>query len=331
MKILFQNRPKHIFQAGDYYQLEQTAKALRSKGIEVEINDQPIYTPAIQYRNFDIVHTFNFSMPWTPYQVGLATMYRKPVVCSVLYHDKDNYVSWDVQRELEKQINALIFLNEGEKQRFKAKLELTEEKSHIIENGVNEMWFKKVRVKKDQRPYVLTVGRVEDLKGQLAVAKACKKIGIKYVMAGQELDKNYLKACEDEGAVHVGIVEGDDLLELYAGCTCFVLNSKSDIQPLSIMEAGAQAKPVITTKSCLYQPVGVSVVDVDNVAQLVREIKKTIGMKPNTELRDYLKTKTWEAVADQLIGIYTDLINNSEPAFVWNTLKEKNENSSAIN
>jgi glycosyltransferase involved in cell wall biosynthesis len=318
MKILFSNRPKNLSEGGDYVQMEATAKALRSKGIEVEINDQPIYTPAIKYRSFDLIHTWNFSMPWTPYQLGLAFMYRKPTVCSMIYHNRDDFVKWEYQQDMANHLDEAVFLNNGEVERLKDKVKIDEAKINVVPNGIDEFWFKKLK-KQDVRPYVLTVGRVESHKGQLGVAKACRELGIRYLMVGEAKDELYLNLCLEEGAIHEPSKTREELIKIYDACSCFVLNSKAEIQPLTIMEVGARAKNIVVSTGCLWKVPNAYWVECDDIKQIKDAIKQAIVEKPNTELRDWLKTQTWDNVADQLIEVYNKAIlkHKDQPAFTW--------------
>ena len=318
MRILMVNREKNMWQGGDYFQLEETAKALRSLGHEVEISEQAIYTPAIKYRNFDLIHAWNFSMPWTPYQLGLAFMYHKPTVCSMIYHDREDFVKFTDQQDMANRIDEAIFLNKGEVKRFKDKLEIDDKKISIIPNGIDQFWFKKVKTI-DSRPYVLTVGRVEPHKGQLAVAKACKELGIKYLMVGENIDTGYLKECEDAGAIWEDKKTKEELIKIYANCACFVLNSKAEVQPLTIMEAGAQAKNIVRTKGCLWDVLNAFTVDCDDIEQLKEAISLAMVAEPNKELRDWLKEYTWEKIAKQLEKIYKRAVkkHKNEAAFSW--------------
>ena len=315
-----------MWQGGDYFQLNETVKALRKKGVEVEVNDQLIYTPAIQYRNFDVVHAWNFSMAWTPFHLGLAFTYHKPTVCSMIYHDKDEFVSWENQRLMADKLDKAIFLNEGEVQRFKNKLKIDDSKVAIIGNGITKDWFKP---KTHNLGYVLTTGRIEAHKGQLEVAQACKEIGAKYIMVGQAHDKEYLEKCLEAGAIHHDGMPQGDLKKVYADCGCLVLNSKAEVQPLVVMEAGAMAKNIVLAKGCLWKAPNVYWVDCGDVEQLKTAIQLALIAPPNEELRDYLKTQNWEMVADRLIEIYKQVIDKkkNEPYFEWQVDPLLNENA----
>ena len=305
------NRPKHVWQGGDYVQMEETAKALRAKGIDVEIDDQFIYVPAIKYRHFDIIHTFNFSMPWTPLQMGLAFSYKKPTVCSMIYHDREDFVPFKDQQHMADTMTKAVFINHGEVERFKKKVNIDDSKVEIVPNGIDEFWFKKCK-KVEQRPYVLTVGRIEPHKGQLAVAKACKNLGIKYIMAGMIVDSAYAELCEAAGAIYQSPLSQKPLRQLYANSSCVVLNSKAEIQPLTIMEAGAQAKNVVVSNQCLWKDIpGALWVECNDIVGIKNAIEKAITLPPNKTLQEHLKNYTWSHVADKLIKIYESTLRDN--------------------
>ena len=64
MKVLFINRPKAAWIGGDYIQLEKTAEALAKLGVDVDISETPLISPAIKMKEYDIIHVWNFSMSW---------------------------------------------------------------------------------------------------------------------------------------------------------------------------------------------------------------------------------------------------------------------------
>jgi glycosyltransferase involved in cell wall biosynthesis len=142
-------------------------------------------------------------------------------------------------------------------------------------------------------------------------------------MVGEAKDPLYLEMCLEEGATHIEPQDRVNLRRLYANCACFVLNSKAEIQPLTIMEAGAQAKSIVVANGCLWKAPNALWVECDNKNQIKAAINKAIVAKPNTELRDWLKDYTWDKVADRLIEIYQRALDKhkNEPAFIWKTDK----------
>ncbi|MFA5185365.1 MAG: glycosyltransferase family 4 protein [Patescibacteria group bacterium] len=254
MKVLFQNRPKGSWIGWDMVQLEKIMEAVKKLGVEVEFNDQPVYSPALAYRHFDIVHVFNFSMDWTKYQILTASIQNKPVVASMIYHEAEEYVSYPEQQELLNYVYP-VFLSTTEIERVKRHLTFDNAKATVIPNGIDKFWFKKVSVN-ERPPFVLTVGRIEPSKGQFGAAEACKKMDMSYVMIGERKDEAYAKACEAYGAIWLPPMKPDELIKQYAACSVFCLPSKAEIFPLTVMEAGAQGKPIVLTDNCEWKESG---------------------------------------------------------------------------
>lgn len=306
LKVLYQNRPKNTWIGGDYIQLEKTAEAINKLGNEVEINEQPIYLPAKGYAKFDIVHLFNFSMKWTKVQMGVAKMWNKPIVCSMIYHESDMFIPYEVQQIMLDTADACIFLTPSEIKRVKRHLKIDEKKIHIIPNGVDKFWLKKVKRTKD---YVLTVGRIEPHKGQLEVAKACKQLGLKYIIAGEDTDKDYLSKCLEAGAEWVGKKEKEELLKLYAGCSVFVLASRAEVMPLVVMEAGCQAKNIVVAEHCEWKDIpNAEWCRYGSVGSIKKAINRSLAKEDNNELREKLKGMTWDKVAKQIKKVYESVI-----------------------
>lgn len=308
LKILYQNRPKNSWVGGDYIQLEKTVKAM--KDVDTEINEQVIYLPAQDYLKFDLVHLWNFSMAWTKVQMGIARMHKKPIVCSMIYHESDMFVPYEIQQVMLDSTDACIFLTPSEVDRVKRHLKLDDSKVHIIPNGVDKFWFKKANPK--DGGYILTVGRIEPHKGQLAVAKACKQLKLRYVMVGEDVDKEYLAECQKYGAEWVGKKEGKELLDLYAGCRLFVLASRAEVMPLVVMEAGCQAKNIVVGDHCEWKDIpNAEWCKYDDVKSIKNAITVSLLKPENIELRDKLKKMTWEKVAKQIKKLYEQVLNNN--------------------
>lgn len=306
MKVLFQNRKKELWVGGDYVQMEKTADEIVKKH-DIEINDQPIYLPAIDYRKFNLIHLFNFSMKWTKLQLALACLHNKPKVCSMIYHESDNFVTYQEQQLMADNLDAAIFLNEGEYERFKRHLKIDEKKVYFVPNGIDSFWFQKVEAKKE-KPYVLTVGRIEPHKGQLGVAMACKELGIRYVMVGEDTDQKYKDYCVEAGAEWVGKKKGKNLLKLYAGCSVFALASKAEIMPLVVMEAGAQAKNIVIGNGCEWKDIpNAEWCEWENKESIRQAILKAMAKKRNTELKNKMKTMTWDKVGKMILKIYESI------------------------
>lgn len=310
MKVLLQNRPKGLWVGGDIVQLEKTAEALAQKGVDVEIDDKAIYQPALLYRHFDIIHLFNFSMHWTLAQMKVAKIHQKLVACSMIYHESDQFVSYPDQQKMLDCLDAAIFLAPGELERVKRHLKIKDEIIHYVPNGIDEFWFNApVNIAKKIKNYVLTVGRIEETKGQLGVSIACKNLGLRYVMVGERINNSYASQCEANGAVWFPAMAHKDLINVYANARLFVLASRAEVFPLTVMEAGSQGLNIVLTDHCEWKEIpNVKWCEFENPESIEKAIKSALTLNPNTQLKNKVKKMTWGNVADDLIKIYESII-----------------------
>lgn len=304
MNVLFQNRAKDTWTGGDMVQLERTSECLKTFGVNTAFNPGEELTPK-DYAGFDIVHLFNFSMPWTAKQVMNAKAAGKPVVCSMIYHERDDFVTYKVQQIMADVMDAFIFITEEEAERAKRHLTIPEAKIHFVPNGIDGYWF--ADFPKCSIPYVLTVGRLEPSKNQLRVAKACKNLSIPYINVGAYNGSDYTKVCRDAGAVLYGNMSQSELPVFYSGCSVFVLASHREVMPLTVMEAGAQAKNIVLTNGCGWKVPNAEYVDWQDDRQIEDAIRVSLEKEPNEDFRTMLKPMTWENTALSVKRIYDGL------------------------
>lgn len=307
MNVLMQNRPENLWQGGDMIQLRQTQAALIRLGVDVVYSGEPIYPVPLLFRGFDVIHNFNFSMKWAPYQTWTAKKHRKPLVYSMIYHEGEQFVPYKNQQIMADATDAMLFLTEGEIERVARHLTIDRAKCHVIPNGVDEMWFKKVKPQKDLDAFVLTVGRIEPSKGQLAAARACKRIGIKYIMIGQRTDEGYTRDCEREGAAHLPPMEPEKLIKFYGQCSAFVLASAAEVQPLSAMEAMAQGAQVVLTRKCEWETPNVLRCEPMDADSVEAQLRYALTRPKNLAAIQEMKGLTWDATAKKIKAIYDTL------------------------
>lgn len=306
MKVLFTNRPKDVWVGGDYIQMEKTAEELRNLGVEVEIIESGLLRPAIRIREFDIVHNFNFSMEWATYSCWMANLHKKPWISSMIYAETDQFVNYDKQQIMIDNCAKAIFLNQGEVDRAKRQLKIKDDIISIIPNGIDDFWFQNIKTKNIHGDYVLTVGRIEPFKGQLAVAKACKRLGYKYICVGERLYEDYAKEVEKAGGIILPPMGKEELIKMYKHAKVMVLASRAEIMSLAVMEAMAQNCPVVLTDHSEWKPEDVSLCEYDNIRTIKFAIAKEYGRKVNhrKEMRKY----RWEEVAKSIKKVYESII-----------------------
>lgn len=308
MNILMQNRDPELWQGGDMIQLQSSLLSLRKKGINVDFNSQALVSNPLMLRLYDVIHLFNFSMGWTKYQLWAAKKQNRKVIISMIYHQSEQFIPYRQQQIMIDSADKLIFLNEGEVERARKNLKIPDEKIVIIPNGIDDFWFQDLKSDNEEK-FVLTVGRIEQSKGQLATAKACKELGIKYIMVGEPTSPKYLKECKKEGAIYNPPLEPKDLIKMYASCSVFALASRSEVMSLACMEAMAQNCNVVLTDHSEWKPKGISYCEFDNVESIKKAIKRELK-REKTDKRKTIKKYTWDKVADDLIKVYESFTDN---------------------
>jgi glycosyltransferase involved in cell wall biosynthesis len=310
LKILFINRPKNTWVGGDYVQMEATAEALRKIGCTVDISETPLPMPAKRMFDYDIVHIFNFSMPWAKLGVWASKTKGLETVCSMIYHEGETFIDYPAQQIMFDAIDKAIFLTEGEIKRVKRHLKVDDKKCVIIENGLDSFWFEPLETDDKISPYVLTVGRIEPFKGQLAVAQACQQLGLSYLCVGEIVDENYANQIEGAGGLLVGKMFGEELKKMYKACSVYVLASQAEVMPLTVMEAGSQKKNIVMSDHCEWKIPCCEYVKHGDVAQIKEAIETSLKKTEAIELYNKVKTMTWDNVALKLIGVYESIANN---------------------
>ena len=316
LKVLMINRPKDWWKGGDTVQMEATAYALRKLGVEVDISETPLISPALKMLQYDIIHTFNFPLTWSKYAIWAGASWKKKkadlgrgkmgVVASMIYHDTDKFVTFPEQQVMADNCDACIFLAEGELGRAKKHITIDEKKIHFIPNGIHPFWFSEVKGKK-QEDFILTVGRLDGAKGQFELAMACRELKIPLICVGEVTDKDYGELCEEAGAILAGKMEPKDLIKLYAGCKVFALASKAEVMPLVVMEVGAQAKPVVLSERSEYKFKNVIWCQTD-AKSVKKALLQALKQPSNEALRDEVKVMTWDSVGERILEIYKQIL-----------------------
>jgi glycosyltransferase involved in cell wall biosynthesis len=306
MKVLFINRPKESWVGGDYVQMERTAEELRKLGVEVDISETPLISPAMKMMEYDIVHVWNFSMTWSKFGVWAGAKWKRKVVASMIYHEGETFVPFPHQQVMLDHTDACVFLSNTEIDRVRRHLKIKESQIHVIPNGIDSFFFKGKRA--DKQDKVLTVGRIEADKGQLGVAKACKELGIPYLCIGSIQDKGYADLLRAEGALLFTSLPQKELIPYYAECKVHALISKAEIFPLTAMEAGAQGCNLVLTTHCEWKPEGEEYAEYDNVETIKDAITKAMAKPYNEKLKTNLKKMTWKKVAKSVKKVYENIL-----------------------
>ena len=211
---------------------------------------------------------------------------------------------------------------------------------YSIPNGVNQAVFEKhsrrrflYREKyclKNGHFVVLFLGRLAPIKGILELAEAAKLVLRKdkrvfFLFVGDgplrnELAK-ILQPVQDNASI-VGWVSQDKIHELYLASDLFVLPSKSEALPLTILEAMAARLDIISTPvggvpEILSEYPYKNFIQNNNPQELSQAILQSVSKKQNwapqsrfDESASYLRRYNWQEIAKQLETIYQSTHSN---------------------
>jgi glycosyltransferase involved in cell wall biosynthesis len=151
--------------------------------------------------------------------------------------------------------DRFIFVSEITKDKTLKKISKPLKLCEVIPNGVDMSLLKTVPVEED---YILFFSRIDVYtKGIDILLKAFKRIvqsypHIKLVCAGYELDKfegllKNLGTHVRENITYAGFLSGEEKVRLISRAKIFVLPSRHESFPISILEAAAVQKPVLVS------------------------------------------------------------------------------------
>jgi glycosyltransferase involved in cell wall biosynthesis len=286
---------------------------------------------------FDIIHVHTPLSPLINTSLPVVNTIHSSITEDARHIEKMNIVSINVKLQ-----TKLISYNIIKKTIQKSTLTSTVSESVVCElkkdyhfdnafitsNGVNhkELYPLSNNTKEN---YILYVGRLSYRKGLFELIEAAqsviKKHNVKFLIVGKgewenTIKKNVLEKGLEKEIIFLGHVDRKDLVSRYQNANIFVMPSRYESGPLTVLEAMSCGKPVIATSVGIVPEVienmknGIiippnSVNDLINSINLLlenEELKEKLGINARKTVQEKY---TWDIVVNNVEKYYQIAIN----------------------
>ena len=274
----------------------------------------PQMIPAIRRFEADILNAHNFhAFPMFFAAVGVTD---ERFVVTPHYHGKsasdvrDSLLSlyrpfgkWAI-----KQASEVIAVSEWEKTRLQEDFNV---QATVIPNGVEIDIFANQEPEIRERPYLLSVGRLEKYKGVQHAIRALKELkNYNLVVAGSgpyqdELERIARKAGVRDRVEFLGYVNEKRLPKLYAGAEVFLNLSEFEAYGITVAEALAGNTPCVVREAgaLVDWPGQKGCVGVENPTPL----QVAAAVNDAAAARVEYEPTGWDTVTDQVLAIYANV------------------------
>lgn len=220
--------------------------------------------------------------------------------------------------------DRLIVLGGIERRMLIEGYQVPPEKIAVVHNGIGDEFFCGTptaflaRWPSIRQPFVLHTGLIGDVKNQLGLVRALKGEDVDIVLAGYagQSQRAYLDQCLIEGGTRVHYLgelpHGELIASACAAAAVVAVPSRHEGMPNTILEGLASDRPVVLTNNHTMDfalPVDVCAeVAPDDHAAIHDQVLRLIRQPPPPgRARSVVAAMNWDAVAQQLDGIYQNL------------------------
>jgi glycosyltransferase involved in cell wall biosynthesis len=328
MKILLCTRQDyHRNFGGDSTQVLKTAKYLEKLGAEVHINNGGIF----DYSNYDIIHLFNINKVGEVYNYyKIAHKYKKKIVTTPVYYNLTKYFKfknyndrlklWEASNAYRQEVlsgSASIIANSYiECEHLNADFNI-DKPCNVIYNGIEvedeQVPLYNLRERYNLNSYVLCVGKVCNKKNQLALAKACNKLGIQLLLIGQIKNKDYFMECmKYKNVLYLGFMDSYNIYNAYRFAKLHVLTSYIETPGFSSLEAAASGCNIVSTlEGCAgeyFKDMAIYCNPYDDKS-IYESVEKGLKKEKTDKLKSLVKENySWDNYVSRLYECYKNLL-----------------------
>jgi glycosyltransferase involved in cell wall biosynthesis len=329
------------FAGGGEYVVLRTAQHLQRRGVEVQVltSGEPsiqshegirtVRLPTSRYRfnlqvgkivqcarDVDLIQTFNYHACLPSLVAG--RILRKPVVCTMLglfgpawLEMKGPFVgrafeAWEriIART---RFDRIVYLSEPSRQLGLA-LGCAPERTQVIHYGIELDEYRPAAVKEST---VLFVGKYDVRKGVDDVLTAASKMPeTQFEMIGWGVEEERLRKAAPANVRVLSFGDRQTLRSAFARASVFILPSRGEGLPKSMLEAMASGCAVVSTLPLEYRGAQVPIGNVEEIVLALRtllqnpERTRRLGM----ENRAITARHTWDAYTDALLQTYVSVL-----------------------
>jgi glycosyltransferase involved in cell wall biosynthesis len=262
----------------------------------------------------------------------------KKIVMSVLvpFHNgfSDTIKSWfsskigaiKYYKQIFDKVDIFTVVSDEQKYSLSKFYNISFDKIVVIPNIINNVFFEnsnKVLINQYNLPenYIISVGNICDRKNQLNTAIAALELNINAVFVGEFIDENTesskkllkLLKLNSQSLFHINKLSPNslDLVSLINNSNGFVLPSYNETQPISLLEAAALNKPIVTSNRPFgyQQPFNKTIlVEPNSINSIKKGIEKMVKNSYNLNIdKNDLDQFKDHSVAEKYLQVYNNL------------------------
>lgn len=323
---------------GDTQQVHETARALRTRGVNVDV---VLSGNPMNVEDYDLIHFFNLGRPadllrypgtlrrplfistiWVDYGTSASAEYYKTIARGVLGNDRIPPLSYLLKGQaasVETVARAAdLWITTTEPERIRLQENFGESiPTLVVPPGLPAEYIEPLPPEDEKRHGILCVGRFEPLKNQLTLIRALKDLDVQVTFVGNPASNNsaYYNQCRKEATANMNFRPHSSyaaLQLLYRSHHTVVVPSHFETFGLTALEGLSQGCKVILSNKAesaellrehvhLFNPTDPA----ELRALIERELKTAADPRGQTAARTF----TWDRVAETLHEAYSTRLN----------------------